>query len=193
MRGPLSGPLLLRRMRTTLTPSRSSPALVRFGISNIRTIRTERSRKSHEHTSRLRFVSETHQPYKGRVAMFTLIAAESAFFTIFVVAYIYYIGQSLSGPTPREVLDPPDFQHDFPALFEPHDLAGRTRPGSPRYGYLRCVLGTHDSLGRDLSSLAPLASGTSSSPSTTSRSAQTSLARRTTLSSACMRFTSSSG
>ena len=39
--------------------------------------------------------------------MFTLIAAESAIFTIFVVAYIYYIGQSLSGPTPREVLDIP--------------------------------------------------------------------------------------
>src|SRR5579863_3151919 len=54
-------------------------------------------------------VSETHQPYKGRVAMFTLIAAESAIFTIFVVAYIFYIGKSLSGPTPREVLEPPLF------------------------------------------------------------------------------------
>jgi cytochrome c oxidase subunit 3 len=52
-------------------------------------------------------VTETHLPYKGRVAMFTLIAAESAIFTIFVVAYIYYIGQSLSGPTPREVLSLP--------------------------------------------------------------------------------------
>jgi cytochrome c oxidase subunit III len=52
-------------------------------------------------------VTETHMPYKGRVAMFSLIAAESAIFTIFVVAYIYYIGQSLSGPTPREVLEIP--------------------------------------------------------------------------------------
>ena len=52
-------------------------------------------------------LAETHLPYKGRVAMFTLIAAESAIFTIFVVAYIYYIGQSLSGPTPRAVLDLP--------------------------------------------------------------------------------------
>jgi cytochrome c oxidase subunit III len=33
--------------------------------------------------------------------MFGLIAAESAIFTIFVVAYIYYIGGSLSGPTPQ--------------------------------------------------------------------------------------------
>jgi cytochrome c oxidase subunit III len=52
-------------------------------------------------------VPEQHLPYKGRVAMFMLIAAETAIFTIFVTAYIYYIGQSLTGPTPREVLDLP--------------------------------------------------------------------------------------
>jgi len=51
--------------------------------------------------------SESPLPYKGRAAMFILIAAESAIFTIFVAAYIYYIGQSLSGPTPQEVLDIP--------------------------------------------------------------------------------------
>lgn len=33
--------------------------------------------------------------------MFSLIIAESAIFTIFVVAYIFYIGKSLSGPTPQ--------------------------------------------------------------------------------------------
>jgi cytochrome c oxidase subunit 3/cytochrome o ubiquinol oxidase subunit 3 len=33
--------------------------------------------------------------------MFSLIMAESAIFTIFVVAYIFYIGKSLSGPTPQ--------------------------------------------------------------------------------------------
>jgi cytochrome c oxidase subunit III len=48
-------------------------------------------------------------PYKGQVGMLSLIAAESAIFTIFVVAYIYYIGKSLSGPTPREVLELPIF------------------------------------------------------------------------------------
>jgi cytochrome c oxidase subunit III len=51
--------------------------------------------------------SDWHLPYKGRVGMFTLIFAESAVFTIFVVAYVYYIGRSLSGPTPREVLELP--------------------------------------------------------------------------------------
>src|SRR5499433_2538165 len=48
-------------------------------------------------------------PYRGTVAMASLIAAEAAIFTIFVVAYLYYIGKSLTGPTPREVLEVPIF------------------------------------------------------------------------------------
>jgi cytochrome c oxidase subunit 3/cytochrome o ubiquinol oxidase subunit 3 len=44
---------------------------------------------------------------RGRVGMWCLIAAESAIFVIFVVAYLYYAGKSLSGPTPREVLEVP--------------------------------------------------------------------------------------
>lgn len=48
-------------------------------------------------------------PYKGHVGMLCLITAESAIFTIFVVAYIFYIGKSLSGPTPREILAIPVF------------------------------------------------------------------------------------
>jgi cytochrome c oxidase subunit III len=47
-------------------------------------------------------------PYRGKVAMACLIIAESAIFTIFVVAYLYS-GRSLSGPTPREVLETPIF------------------------------------------------------------------------------------
>jgi cytochrome c oxidase subunit 3/cytochrome o ubiquinol oxidase subunit 3 len=41
--------------------------------------------------------------------MFVLIAAEAAIFTIFVVAYIFYIGKSLTGPTPQDVLTAPIF------------------------------------------------------------------------------------
>jgi cytochrome c oxidase subunit 3/cytochrome o ubiquinol oxidase subunit 3 len=41
--------------------------------------------------------------------MFSLIAGETAIFTIFIVAYIYYIGKSLSGPTPQQVLSVPIF------------------------------------------------------------------------------------
>jgi cytochrome c oxidase subunit 3/cytochrome o ubiquinol oxidase subunit 3 len=41
--------------------------------------------------------------------MYALIAAEAAIFTIFVVAYLFYIGKSLSGPIPSEVLSRPIF------------------------------------------------------------------------------------
>jgi cytochrome c oxidase subunit III len=47
-------------------------------------------------------------PSRGRVAMLSLIIGESAIFTIFVVAYVYYIGKSLSGPTPA-ILEVPWF------------------------------------------------------------------------------------
>ncbi len=46
---------------------------------------------------------------RGRVGMYCLIAAESAIFSIFVVAYLYYAGKSLSGPTPSQVLHVPIF------------------------------------------------------------------------------------
>lgn len=42
-----------------------------------------------------------HLPYRGRVGMYCLIIAESAIFTIFVVAYVFYIGKSAYGPTPQ--------------------------------------------------------------------------------------------
>jgi cytochrome c oxidase subunit 3 len=48
-------------------------------------------------------------PYRGKVGMACLILAELAIFTIFVVAYLFYVGKSLSGPTPREVLETPIF------------------------------------------------------------------------------------
>src|ERR1700678_609722 len=48
-------------------------------------------------------------PKRGPVGMYGLIAAEAAIFTIFVVAYIFYIGKSVSGPQPRDVLHVPIF------------------------------------------------------------------------------------
>src|SRR5260370_21980629 len=48
-------------------------------------------------------------PYRGKVGMACLIVAESSIFTIFVVAYLFYVGKSLTGPTPREVLAAPIF------------------------------------------------------------------------------------
>jgi cytochrome c oxidase subunit 3/cytochrome o ubiquinol oxidase subunit 3 len=43
-------------------------------------------------------------PSRGRVGMVSLIAAEAAIFIIFVVAYLFYAGKSLTGPMPKDVL-----------------------------------------------------------------------------------------
>src|SRR6266702_3203030 len=48
-------------------------------------------------------------PGRGRVGMFGLIAAEAAIFSIFVVAYLFYVGKSLTGPLPKDVLSVPIF------------------------------------------------------------------------------------
>ncbi|MGA8732168.1 MAG: cytochrome c oxidase subunit 3 [Terracidiphilus sp.] len=48
-------------------------------------------------------------PSRGVVAMACLITAESAIFSIFVVAYLYYIGRDVTGPTPQQVLEVPTF------------------------------------------------------------------------------------
>jgi cytochrome c oxidase subunit 3 len=48
-------------------------------------------------------------PSQGRVGMVALIVTESAFFTIFVTAYAFYIGKSLTPPYPRDVLSYPIF------------------------------------------------------------------------------------
>jgi cytochrome c oxidase subunit 3 len=48
-------------------------------------------------------------PYHGTVAMLSLIVAETAIFGIFVIAYLYYIGKSVSGPQPSQVLELPIF------------------------------------------------------------------------------------
>jgi cytochrome c oxidase subunit III len=62
-------------------------------------------------TSTIPISEQVEQPWvlpsRGIVGMTCLIMAESAIFLIFVVAYLYYIGKSLSGPTPAQVLDLP--------------------------------------------------------------------------------------
>jgi len=51
--------------------------------------------------------TEWKLPDRGRVGVVCLIATEFALFTIFVVAYVFYIGTSLTGPTPAQVLELP--------------------------------------------------------------------------------------
>jgi cytochrome c oxidase subunit 3/cytochrome o ubiquinol oxidase subunit 3 len=50
---------------------------------------------------------ELDREWRGRVGMIGLIAAEVSLFAVFVVAYLFYIGKSLNGPYPRDVLEAP--------------------------------------------------------------------------------------
>ena len=46
-------------------------------------------------------------PSRRKVGVIGLILTESALFTIFVTAYLFYIGKSTTGPYPNQVLDLP--------------------------------------------------------------------------------------
>jgi cytochrome c oxidase subunit III len=46
-------------------------------------------------------------PSRRKVAVICLICTEAALFTIFVVAYLFYIGKSLTGPYPAQELEIP--------------------------------------------------------------------------------------
>jgi cytochrome c oxidase subunit III len=50
---------------------------------------------------------EWRLPSRRKVALALLILTESAMFTIFVVAYLFYIGKSLTGPYPNQMLATP--------------------------------------------------------------------------------------
>ena len=52
---------------------------------------------------------ELSHEWRGRVGMISLIVAETSLFLVFVVAYLFYIGKSLNGPYPPEVLELPIF------------------------------------------------------------------------------------
>jgi cytochrome c oxidase subunit III len=46
-------------------------------------------------------------PSRRKIGVISLILTESALFTIFVTAYLFYIGKSLTGPYPKDVLELP--------------------------------------------------------------------------------------
>src|SRR6267154_640966 len=80
-------------------------------------------------------------PYRGKIGMASLIFAESAIFTIFVVAYLFYMGKSLTGPTPREVLETPIFYTIclLSSSITVH-LAGKRLEQGRRNSFLACWL-----------------------------------------------------
>lgn len=60
-----------------------------------------------EHPAAPPLPTEWKLPSHRKVAIISLIVTESALFTIFVVAYVFYIGKSLNPPYPSQVLDFP--------------------------------------------------------------------------------------
>ena len=51
--------------------------------------------------------AEWQLPSRRKAAVAWLIITESAMFTIFVIAYLFYLGKSLTGPSPAQVLEMP--------------------------------------------------------------------------------------
>jgi cytochrome c oxidase subunit III len=52
-------------------------------------------------------IKEWKLPDRGTVGIASFILAESALFIIFVTAYLFYIGKSVNGPYPKDVLEVP--------------------------------------------------------------------------------------
>jgi cytochrome c oxidase subunit 3 len=53
--------------------------------------------------------TEWKLPSSRKVAVICLILTETGLFSIFVAGYVFYLGKSLTGPTPRDVLELPIF------------------------------------------------------------------------------------
>jgi cytochrome c oxidase subunit III len=51
--------------------------------------------------------AEWDLPQRGRVGVMGLIIAEGSLLGVFVVAYLFYLGKSLHGPYPKDVLEVP--------------------------------------------------------------------------------------
>src|ERR1700752_3293532 len=62
---------------------------------------------AHANAMTLAAESEWSLPSRRKVGVIGIILTESALFTIFVPAYLFYIGKSLTGPYPKDVLELP--------------------------------------------------------------------------------------
>ena len=99
-------------------------------------------------------------PYRGKVAMACLIVAESAIFTIFVVAYLYYLGKSALWADSAQVLETPIFYTVCLLSQQLHDppcgKAAGTRPARPVPG----LVAVDRRSGRPVPVSAPARNGT---------------------------------
>ena len=121
-----------------------SEAAARCGISSIRTIRTGNTNRRNCRECHVDDRIRRHQrwvlPARGPVAMFCLIAAESAIFTIFVVAYLFYIGKSLTGPAAEGCARSADLLQHLPAFQQPDDSLGGESPSQGKQREFRSLV-----------------------------------------------------
>jgi cytochrome c oxidase subunit 3/cytochrome o ubiquinol oxidase subunit 3 len=93
---------------------------------------------------------------KGRVGMGTLILTETAFFLTFLVVYLFYIGRSLTGPYPEDVLSAPIFNSicligsSFTVVLATRALAQDRRRAFLGWLFLTIVLGLEFLIGTGL-------------------------------------------
>ena len=91
-------------------------------------------------------ISPGNFPTRGRVGMFGLIAAEAAIFTIFVVAYLFYIGKSLTGPMPKDVLRVARLLYGLSAFEQPdHSLRRQSDSRGQNRKFPQLVVRNHGS------------------------------------------------
>jgi cytochrome c oxidase subunit 3 len=82
------------------------------------------------------------------VGMICVIMTESALFTIFVVAYLFYIGKSVNGPYPHEVLELPILgtvlllSSSFTIVAAEKNLERSKNSGFNLWWFITIVLGT---------------------------------------------------
>ena len=82
--------------------------------------------------------------------MYCLIAAETAIFTIFVVAYIFYIGKSLTGTPAARCAACSDLLDDLSAFEQPDDSLRREVAEDRESGLLRLVVASDNRSGSGL-------------------------------------------
>ena len=84
--------------------------------------------------------------WRGRVGLIGLIVAEASLFAVFVVAYLFYIGKSLNGPYPKDVLDLHHWSLTIPVDSRSRSQSKTGRPSCfdelvsspPRFSSLKC-------------------------------------------------------
>ena len=99
-------------------------------------------------------------PSRGRVGMYCLIAAEAAIFTIFVVAYIFYIGKSADRSAAERCSARADLLHGLPAVEQPDDSLRGAQAGCGKHGGLCALVAADDSFWAAHSCSERRASGT---------------------------------